>query len=100
MTYQGDVFMMAFNAEHRNASGIKAGDTLDVTLELDSAPRTVDVPQALAEGLAAQPGAQASFDALSFTLRKEYARQITEAKTEETRERRIAKILASLTEGK
>jgi uncharacterized protein YdeI (YjbR/CyaY-like superfamily) len=58
-------------------------------LELDTAPREVEVPAALAAALAADPQAQAVFDGMAFTHRKEYARWVAEAKRDETRERRV-----------
>ncbi len=73
----GDVFMLPVSAEHREAAGLKTGDQVEVTLELDQEPRTVAVPDDLAAALAAQPDATAAFDALSYTVRKEYARQVT-----------------------
>lgn len=95
----GDVFMLPVSAEHREAAGVKAGDEVEVTIELDLEPRTVDVPDDLAAALAEKPGATAAFDALSYTMRKEYVRQVESAKAQETRERRIAGIVAKLTEG-
>lgn len=94
----GDVFMLPLAADHRDAAGVKAGDEVDVTLELDMEPRTVDVPPDLAAALAKKRGASAAFEALSYTLRKEHVRQVTSAKAEETRNRRIAKIVAALAE--
>ena len=92
----GDVYMLPLSAEHRQAAGVKAGDQVEVTIELDQEPRTVDIPADLATALAEKPGAQAAFDALSFTMRKEYVRQVETAKAQETRERRIAKIVENL----
>ena len=92
----GDVFMLPLSAEHREAAGVKAGDQVEVTVELDLEPRTVDVPGDLAAALSAKPGATAAFDALSYTMRKEYVRQVKEAKARETRDRRIAGIAARL----
>lgn len=92
----GDVFMLPLAAEHRKAAGVKAGDTVDVTLELDVAPRTVEVPPDLATALAAKEGARTAFDAWSFTNRKEAVRQVETAKAEDTRARRIAAIVAKL----
>jgi hypothetical protein len=94
--YQGDVFMLPLNQEHRAAAGVEAGDEVEVTLELDTEPRTVEVPDDLAAALAEKPGAREAFDALSYTMRKEHVRQVNEAKAQETRERRIANIVAKL----
>jgi hypothetical protein len=92
----GDVFMLPLSQEHRAAAGVDAGDEVDVTLELDLEPRTVEVPEDLAAALAKKPGARDTFDKLSYTMRKEHVRQVETAKAQETRERRIAGIVAKL----
>ncbi len=92
----GDVFMLPISQEHRAAAGVNAGDQVEVTLELDTEPRVVEVPADLAAALAQKPGATAAFDALNYSTRKEHARQVEDAKTQETRERRIAGIVAKL----
>lgn len=92
----GDVFMLPVSAENREAAGIKAGDEIEVTIELDTEPRTVEVPNDLATALTEKPGAREAFDALSYTMRKEYVRQVETAKAQATRERRIAGIVAKL----
>jgi hypothetical protein len=91
-----DVFMLPLSAEHRNAAGVQAGDQVEITLEPDGEPRSVEVPPDLAASLDAKPGAREAFDALSYTLRKEYVRQVETAKALETRQRRIAKIVETL----
>ena len=68
-------------------------------LELDEAPREVEVPPALAAALDTDPAAKAAFDALAFTHRKEYARWIDEAKRDDTRERRVAQALEMIRAG-
>lgn len=95
--YAGPVYMLPLAMEHRAAAGVQAGDMVDVTLELDAAPRTVDVPDDLATALADVPGVHDAFDALSFTKRKEHVRSVNDAKTAETRSRRIRKIVVQLT---
>lgn len=92
----GDVYMLPLSQERRAAAGVVAGDVVEVTLELDTEPRTVEVPDDLAAALAGKAGARAAFDALAYSTRKEHVRQVTEAKAQETRERRIAKIVAAL----
>ncbi len=86
--------MLPLSATHREAAGLKAGEQVEVTLELDEEPRTVEVPDDLIAALSAMAGAKDKFDALAFSKRKEFVRQVEEAKTQETRERRIAKIVA------
>jgi hypothetical protein len=77
--------------------GVEIGDEVDVTIELDTAERTVDVPADLAAALDAAPQARAAFEALSYSRRKELARGVAEAKRPETRDRRIASAIAELT---
>lgn len=90
----GGRFLVPVSAEVRAASGVAAGDELDVEIVLDDAPREVDVPDDLAAALAAVPGARARFDAASYTRRKECVRGVEEAKAAATRERRIAKVVS------
>ena len=92
----GDVFMLPLSQERRAAAGVNAGDEVEITLELDEEPRTVEVPEDLAAALAEKPGARAAFDASSYSARKEYVRQVESAKAPETRTRRIAAIVAKL----
>jgi hypothetical protein len=92
----GDVFMLPLSQENRQAAGVKAGDTIEVALELDLELRTVDIPADLAAALTEKEGAVAVFDALSYSARKEYVRQVEDAKTQETRNRRIAGIVTKI----
>ncbi|WP_406629166.1 YdeI/OmpD-associated family protein [Amycolatopsis sp. WGS_07] len=91
-----DEFMLPLSAANREAAGVAAGETVEVTLEADLAERTVEVPGELAAALASRAGARAAFDKLSFTAQRERVEAVTSAKRAETRERRIAKIVAEL----
>jgi Bacteriocin-protection, YdeI or OmpD-Associated/Domain of unknown function (DUF1905) len=93
-------FLVGLNREVRTAAGVEAGDAVEVVIELDTEPREVELPEALASALGADGNARAAFDALSFTHRKEYARWITEAKRSETRDRRVTQALERLRLGK
>jgi hypothetical protein len=77
--------------------GVDIGDEVDATISLDTAEREVDVPGDLAAALDAAAGVRAAFEALSYSRRKELARGVAEAKRPETRERRIAAVVADLT---
>jgi Bacteriocin-protection, YdeI or OmpD-Associated/Domain of unknown function (DUF1905) len=92
----GGVHLIPVSAEHREAAGLSAGDTVEVTVELDTAPRTVEVPDDLARALAAAPVAAQAFDALSTSNKKAHVLSVEGAKTAETRERRIAKVVTTL----
>ncbi len=96
----GGEFLVGLSRAVREAAGVAAGDTVDVALELDAAPREVEVPAALADAFAGAPDARAAFDRLAFTHRKEFARWIEEAKRDETRDRRVAQALEMLREGR
>lgn len=88
--------MIGFSRAARAEAGVEIGQEVDVTIAVDTAERTIEVPPALAEALDAEPAARAAFDALAPSKRKEMARQIAEAKAEDTRARRLEKVLAAL----
>jgi bacteriocin resistance YdeI/OmpD-like protein/uncharacterized protein DUF1905 len=92
-------FMLGLNREVRDGAGVEAGDTVDVEVALDTAPREVEVPDALAAALAKDSAALKRWDSLSYTHRKEYARWVEDAKRAETRERRVARAIEMLREG-
>jgi uncharacterized protein YdeI (YjbR/CyaY-like superfamily) len=96
----GGEFLLGLNKEVRQAAGVQAGDEVDVAVELDAAPREVEVPEALATALAADPEASATFDRMAFTHRKEYARWVAGAKQEQTRQRRVQQALEMIRAGK
>jgi hypothetical protein len=77
--------------------GVDIGDEVDATIRLDTTEREVDVPGDLAAALDAAAGVRAAFEALSYSRRKELARGVAEAKRPQTRERRIAAVVADLT---
>jgi hypothetical protein len=88
--------LISFNAETRANTGKGGGDEVEVTLEHDTAPRTVDMPEALTAALAGDPAALAAWERLAPSHQKEHARAISEAKTDETRARRVAAAVAKL----
>jgi hypothetical protein len=96
----GGVAMVSLSAEHRAGAGVAGGDEVEVDLELDTAPREVEVPADLAAALDAEPGARSFFDGLSYSNRSWHVLQVTGAKTDETRRRRIAKSVDLLKQGR
>jgi hypothetical protein len=95
----GDEYLIGVAMEHRGPAGVQPGDVIDVTLELDTEPREVEMPDDLAAALAAEPAAQTRFDGLSNSNRRALADLVSSAKNPETRQRRIDKAIASLREG-
>jgi hypothetical protein len=96
----GADFMVGVNADNRAGAGVAGGDEIDVDIELDTAPREVSVPADLAAALDAEPDARRTFDALSYSNKSWHTLQVDGAKTDETRQRRIAKSVEILREGR
>ena len=96
----GGEFMLPVSADVREAAGVAAGDEVDVDVELDTEPREVTVPPDFAEALDGDADARRFFDGLSYSNKRRHVLSIEEAKTAETRQRRIAKALSTLREGK
>jgi hypothetical protein len=96
----GGRFMLPISAQVREAAGVAAGQKVDVEIELDTAPREVTVPADLARALARDPAARRFFEGLSFSNKQRIVISIEAAKAPETRERRIAKAVSSLREGR
>ncbi len=93
----GGRYLIPFSADKRKETGIGGGDAIEVELTLDTAPRTVEPPEDLAAALAAAPGAAEAFAALPPGRQKAHVTSIEGAKTDATRQRRIAKTVAELT---
>ncbi|SDG71754.1 YdeI/OmpD-associated family protein [Microbacterium pygmaeum] len=92
----GGRYLIAFSSDKRAATGLQGGETITVDLTLDTAPRTVEVPQDLGQALAAAD-ARAAFDALAPSAQKAHVTNVEGAKAEDTRARRVAAIVAKLT---
>lgn len=95
----GGKYMLGINADVREAAGVAGGDTVDVEVELDTAPREVTVPPELSKALARNPKAKKFFDELSYSKKRLYTVPIESAKTDETRQRNLDKAMAALSKG-
>ena len=89
-------FMVGVSNEVRAAAGVAAGDTLVIDLELDTQPREVAIPPELAAALERDAAAKQRFEGLSYSNRLRLASPIGDAKTEETRQRNLAKAMSEL----
>jgi len=96
----GGRYLVGVSAENRAAAGVAGGETHDIELTLDSAPREVELPSDFAAALAADPAARRTFDALSPSNKGYHTALIEGAKSEETRQRRLEKSIAALHAGK
>lgn len=97
---RGGQFLVPLSAENREQAGVAAGDDVEVEIALDTAPRELEIPADLATALAADPAALARFESLSHSGKQRYVLPIGQAKTAETRQRRIAKVVTDLHAGK
>ena len=96
----GGRFMVGVSAENRAAAKVAGGDVVDVDLELDTAPREVELPKDFAAALKKDAKARKTFDDLSPSNKGWHVSSIEGAKTQETRQRRIAKSIAALRDGR
>lgn len=96
----GGEYLIGVSAENRTGAGVAAGDKVDVSIELDPAPREITVPADFAAALDAQPAARQGFERLSYSNKSWHVLSIQGAKTDDTRQRRIAKSIEALREGR
>ena len=94
-TGMGGKCLVVFPTRDREASSVSAGDKVSVTLELDEGYRRVELPQELHSALKANQ-LDKTFYELTYSKRKEFARQVADAKTDVTKKRRIEKIISAL----
>jgi bifunctional DNA-binding transcriptional regulator/antitoxin component of YhaV-PrlF toxin-antitoxin module len=99
LSVYGGTTYLGLRRELREAAGIDVGDLVEVALELDDEPREVVVPAELAAALSADADVRATFDALAFTHRREYAEWVDGAKRAQTRAVRAAKAVEMLRDG-
>ncbi len=92
----GGRFCISFNSETRKATGNGAGDEVEVRLDVEDAPRTIEVPEPLAVELALDDRAKAAWERLSYSRQRGHAESIGAAKTDVTRDKRVATVLAAL----
>ncbi len=96
----GGKFMISVSSDIRRMTGLKGGDKVKVTLELDTKPREVDIPADFQKLLEENPKARDFFETLSYSNKQRYILPICQAKTDDTRQRRIEKAVKDLGEGK
>ena len=92
----GGDFMVGVSAENREGAKVKGGDKIDVTMELDTEPRTLELPAEFKKALVKNTKAKKAFDSLSISKQKVHVLPIANAKTDETRNRNIDKAISAL----
>ncbi len=96
----GGKYMVPVSAEVRAAAGVAAGDEVDVDIELDTEQRDVTIPPDFAEALDRDEDAKRFFEGLSYSNKRRLVLSFEDAKTPETRQRRITKTVSMLHEGR
>ncbi|MHB8612013.1 MAG: YdeI/OmpD-associated family protein [Candidatus Dormibacteraceae bacterium] len=96
----GGKFMLGVPPEFREGAGVAAGDTVDVDLELDTQPREVAIPLDFAAALGSNVDAKRSFEGLTYSNKRRLVIAIEAIKSPETRQRRIAKTIDQLKDGR
>lgn len=91
----GGKHLISFSSDKRAATGLRGGDPIEVELDLDTEPRTVEVPADLAAALE-EAGLAEAFAGLSVTNRKRHVLAVEGAKAPETRARRVAALVDAL----
>ncbi len=92
--------MLPISAGVRIGADVQAGDEVHIDVELDTAPREVSVPEDLRDALSGDQRASAFFAGLSYSNRRRIVLSIEDAKTAETRQRRINKAIGALRDGR
>ena len=96
----GGVYMVGVSADVREKAGVAGGEAVDVDMELDTAPREITVPPDFAAALDREPNAKKFFEGLSYSNKQRHVLSVEQAKTAETRQKRIAKAIDQFKEGK
>ena len=96
----GERYMLGVSNERRTESGIAPGETHEVEVTLDTAPREVELPEDLASALTADAEAKIFFDTLSYSKQSWHVLKVLEAKTPETRARRVRTSVEMLRDGR
>ena len=96
----GGRYMLPVSAENRAEAHVAAGDGVEVEVELDTAPREVTVPPDFTAALDQDAGAKQFFEKLAYSHKLRHVLAINDAKTPETRQRRIEGAIKMLHEGK
>jgi len=96
----GGKFLIPLSSERRAESGLKGGDPVEVDLQLDTTPREVAIPEDLSAAMAGDATARAFFETLSYSNKLKHALSVSDAKTPETRAKRVEKAMEMLRSGK
>lgn len=89
-------FLIAVDQETQKIIKHGIGDEVTVKLELDEEPPTVEVPEELAVLLSADPTVADAWNQLSYSKQRGFIDPINTARGEDSRQRRIEKVIKAL----
>lgn len=92
----GGVHYLGINRDLREAAGVKAGEVVQIELEIDQEPRAVVLPSDLQSAMDTTPAAKIRWQKISFTQQREYVEMLEDAKKPDTRAKRVANIIDKL----
>jgi hypothetical protein len=96
MPVKGGGLFLPIKATLRKELGKEAGDTVKVVLYADNTP--YGIPDELKECLEFEPPSYERFLQLSESVQKQYVEWIYDAKTDDTKARRIARVIERMLE--
>lgn len=96
----GGIYMVGVSAEHRKEANVEGGDEIEVTLKLDTDPREVEVPADMQKAINNDATAKQNFEALSYSKKQALVLPVKDAKTDDTRQKRIEKAVDLLKQSK
>lgn len=88
--------LIPVSADVRAKAGVAAGDTVTVDIVADTQPRHAEVPGDFSAALDREPTARRAFEQLSYSGQRRHVLAIEQARTPETRQRRIGKAITEL----
>jgi bifunctional DNA-binding transcriptional regulator/antitoxin component of YhaV-PrlF toxin-antitoxin module len=94
-----DCHILGILKEIRERVGKQVGDSIEIVVEEDVAPRVVEIPADLQVAFDAAPQAKEFFATLSYSRQREYVLWIEEAKRAQTRAERIERAIEMLALG-
>jgi Bacteriocin-protection, YdeI or OmpD-Associated/Domain of unknown function (DUF1905) len=96
----GGQFLVGVNSDIRKKTGLQGGDPIEVTLELDTEPRVLEIPADFQQALDSNRVAKDFFEKLSYSNKQRFVLPLDQTKNPETRQKRIEKAIKDLSEGK
>lgn len=92
----GDQFLIPVSKARRAEGNLDVGVPYEIDIELDTAPREVELPEELAVHFESDAAAKATWEAMSYSNQLRMVTPINNAKKPETRQRNVDKVISQL----